>query len=260
MSLLEGLTRKKNARVTETRCDAPTLFGGTGPAPAGGEKTISVLSAVGAKPAGRSRSGTLQTRRSARRVSPVAVLLGTLLGAIVTMGVWQSRHPDTDLIAALERRLDAGVVAGTKQRASDAAHAREPDTESAAHAADAPRASGSVAPQAAVIERVALVPAAPLAEDGRAPVAASDDERDGAAQAPAPLRRAPAPRSGAPAERSVKAPPTAVTTRQATDAHDKMLDRKVQVARAKESDADARLLEALLIHLRKPEPARNGAR
>lgn len=287
MSLLDGLKRKKTKPVRDDVWDAPTLFGSLGNDSPNAEKRISVLSAAGAKPARRVKPRRT-TAQSGRMIRPGYVVL--LVGTLVFAGIWQSGIFDRPTAMTMAARFDSLLQSGlslfapsdspapTRTVRTQVSIATLPET----HDADVHDAAPSA--QAAQIERVALANTAgsralepTIPSPGSIEAALNTPGPEVAtAQSPLPVTsttpKAPAPKTGtrvppktsdtkstdsraSRASTQASAPP-----RKDSVATEKSAERKLQVARSKEPDPDAQLLEALLVHLRKTEPAKDGSR
>lgn len=285
MSLLDGLKRKKPKHIREDVWDAPTLFGGVGSTSPSAEKKISVLSAAGGKPARRAKSRRTP-EKSGRMIRPTYVVL--LVGTLVFAGIWQSGVLDRPAALTMAARFDALLQTGLSLFApsDEAASAHTVRTQlsiaTLPETGEAGGQNGEPSEQAARIERVAL------ANGGESRTL--DPPIQGAIEAalntPGPEAEAmQLPATVAPAARKAPAPATAArpasktsdtktarsrTPRAAAQGSDrsgkdslateKSVDRKLQVARSREPDPDAQLLEALLVHLRKTAPAKDGSR
>lgn len=274
MSLLDGLKRKKTKPLRADVWDAPTLFGGVDNASPNAEKKISVLSAAGGKPARRAKPRHA-AKTSGRMLRPGYVVL--LVGTLVVAGIWQSGVLDRP--AAVADKFDTLVQAGLSlfKPAGESASAHTvrtqvstvtlPVTADAAEPDEAPPA------QAAQIERVAL--AKPAESRTLEPAAPPAGAIEAALNTPGPVETAGLPTAAVPAARprsrssdtKMVSPQTprastrvADQTQKETAATEKPAERKPQVARTKEPDLDAQLLEALLVHLRKTESAQGSSR
>lgn len=287
MSLLDGLKRKKTKHVREQLLDAPTLFAGVGSDSAHAEKKISVLSAASGKPAGRTRQRRMP-KRSWRLIRPLSIAL--LIGTIALAGVWQTGLFDRESAATLATKLDALLQAGVSafspsDTSSTHAVATQPSVSAPLATTRANSPGNEYVAQPASIERVAHangtdahisdqpVPAVgaieaalnqtdPAAEATPAAVPARPEAKKPAVSAtPVATPRASTARANAPASQQ-GSQAAGMPEQPAKDkpAPEKASERKVQVARSKEPDPDAQLMEALLLHLRKMESAKGGAR
>lgn len=295
MSLLDGLKRKKKKHIREQLLDAPTLFGGLSNDAQNAEKKISVLSAAGGKSARRGRNRRAP-ERSGSLIRPFYVVL--LIGTIALGGGWQAGVFNRDSAVTLASKFDAllqtgiAVFAPSDSASAHAAVAQSPapaspaatDTDSADTGRADREARGAPASIERVAERVALangaasrVPGEPVPAAGsiEAALSRTDPVVEVAPPAAAPRReakkapvstpplatsRSHASGASAPAARGASAaagtPPQAA---KAKPAPEQTAERKVQVARSKEPDPDAQLMEALLLHLKKMETAKGGA-
>lgn len=287
MSLLDGLKRKKTKHIREELLDAPTLFGGVGNDSPNAEKKISVLSAAGGKPARRARQRRAPDKPGLM-IRPVYVVL--LIGTIVLAGVWQTGVLDRNVAVTLAAKFDTLLRAGlsvfdpSAEPASAHAIRAQPSTASLPATPESGRQDQAHPGQAALIERVALVNSAESPASNQPGPATGSIEA--ALNTPAPpietaQRRAPAgpavqqaPATTHAARSTPQTPDTSAmnSTRLSPATHvsappgkdsvapEKTADRKVQMAKSKEPDADAKLVEALLVHLRKMESANGGSR
>lgn len=287
MSLLDGLKRKKTKHIREELLDAPTLFGGVGNDSPNAEKKISVLSAAGGKPARRARQRRAPDKPGLM-IRPVYVVL--LIGTIVLAGVWQTGVLDRNVAVTLAAKFDTLLRAGlsvfdpSAEPASAHAIRAQPSTASLPATPESGRQDQAHPGQAALIERVALVNSAESPASNQPGPATGSIEA--ALNTPAPpietaQRRAPAGPAVQPAPATTRAarptpqipdasamnstrssPSTHTSVQPGKDsvAPEKTADRKVQMAKSKEPDADAKLVEALLVHLRKMEAANGGSR
>lgn len=297
MSLLDGLKRKKTKHIREELWDAPTLFGGVGNDSPHAEKKISVLSAASGKPARRARPRRAPDK-AGLMIRPMYVVV--LIGTIVLAGVWQTGILDRNGVVTLAAKLDTLLRAGLSvfDSSGEPASAHAIRAQSSLASLPATPASGGqdVTPskQAALIERVALVNSAPPQVSNQPDPAPGSIEaalNTTASPIETAQRRAPAgaavqqtPATTRAARSTSKtpdmnamnstamnpavmnsarsSPATHVSTQPGKDsvAPDKTAERKVQMAKSKEPDADAKLVEALLVHLRKMESANGGSR
>ena len=269
MSLLDGLKRKKTKPVRADLMDVPTLFGGVGNASQSAEKRISVLSAAGGKPA----KPRHVAKKSGRMVRSGFVVL--LVGIVMVAGIWQFgvvEHP-----AAVVNKFDTRPQAGfnpSDESASTHAVRTQISTVTLPATAVASEPGGAPPAQAAQIEKVMLLDAAEsrALESAPPPVGAIEAALNTPAPVetaalPTPVVTAVRPSSKTPDTKTVspRTPPpsTQVPASPKKDkdvvAAKKPVKRKPQVARSKEPDPDAQLLEALLVHLRKNEAAKEGA-
>lgn len=283
MSLLDGLKRKKRKHIREQLLDAPTLFAGVGNDSSNAEKKISVLSAASGKPARRVKQGRV-SQRPVRMIRPFYVVL--LIGTIALAGVWQTGVLDRDSAVSLAAKFDTLLQAGMSalapsQPASTHAEIVQSPVSASPSSTETGRTVGEHAGQPASIERVALTngvepppPSQPVPALGA--IEAALNRTDPAVEATPPAisvspeaKRSPVPATPRAAPHGTSTPatqggsPAASTSPQpAKDklAPEKTAERKVQVARTKEQDPDAQLMEALLLHLRKMESAKGGAR
>ncbi len=276
MSFLDGMKRKKKKPVREDVWDAPTLFGGLGPDAPQAEKKISVLSAAGGKSSRRPRQPQPPARpRSGKRRYAVAALFMVLVG-VGAVGVWQSDVLDRNAAAALMSRIDAWFGSEASGDIAGAPTLRVQSAMIPAQSAEASPAGPAMPRETAVIERVALSQEASATPP--APPAAAIESALGEAVTPAARTTAGPARATAATPRTTgtaknpaanetgrSRPATSSDTgprlaREESVSLENRSDKKVQVARSKEPDPDAQLLEALLIHLRKTESAKGANR
>lgn len=271
MAWLDGMRRKKKTRVREDVWDAPTLFGGPGSHAAQTEKTISVLSAAGGKPTSPAR------RRHLARVSlgsARTVVVALSLGAIAFAGAWQSGMVDATTVATLASRIEGWRGMESSGNASNAGMVRvQSGPITAARGVATTRIDDRAKNDAALIERVVLTPAT-MGYAAPAPSAVPDSADDAALPSLAPPG---SPRQTSSAVRPARvgiavqspdhtpsnAPSAAAGSTRVREGEVKpqnRSDQRVQVARSKEPDPDTRLLEALLIHLRKTESPQGAGR
>ena len=288
MSLLNVLRRKKRKHVREEAWDAPTLFAGVSNDQLHEEKKISVLSAAGGKPAKRAKSRSRSGTSAPMIRTPYVVLF---LGAVLFAGIWQLGVLDRNVGTAVAGKLDAWWQAGlsvldqsgsstSDTSAEQQAMVSLPTSETSASTLETDPSG-----QAAQIERIELPglnktgssaqsPAEMLnaslnrdAESGSAmqsgnPAqsgnrAAHVTEKPAASlQAKAPTPRKTASDTSRTSERP-RAKSAPIESSRQIKAAEKSADRKVQIAKSKEPDADAQLLEALLVHVRKTEAAKS---
>lgn len=292
MSLLDGLKRKKTKHIREELLDAPTLFGGVGNDSPNAEKKISVLSAAGGKPARRARQRRAPVK-SGLMIRPIYVVL--LIGTIVLAGVWQTGVLDRNVAVTLAAKFDTLLRAGLSvfDPSGEPASAHAIRAQSSMASLPASRESGrqdeAHSGQAALIERVALVnsadspasnqpgpapgsieaalntPASPIETTQRpAPAGAAVQQAPATTRAARPIPKTPDTSAmNSTAMNSTRSSPATHASTQpgkASVAPEKTAERKVQMTKSKEPDADAKLVEALLVHLRKMESANGGSR
>ncbi|HEY9099249.1 MAG TPA: hypothetical protein VIN38_10295 [Thiobacillus sp.] len=279
MSLLDLIRRKKPKHIREAYVDTPTLFGGMGAEPHAEEKKISVLSAAGGKTAKRSKK-----RRSSRSQAPFirTPYLIVLVGVVSFAGAWQvglfeggqatalvsdlksawnrnvaflSQEPRTRLVqehvtpvieaASTSSEVDSFMLGATQSAESAVIERMEPPVSSGFSVSEGSSAEGI----SAALNRPASgsgpdAPAAPVPQSVK----------------PAPVR-APVVAKAKPRVSTPKAINIAGQndsgTSQKIAATEKVTSTKVQLAKSREPDADAQLMEALLVHLRKSEATRN---
>ena len=282
MSLLNVFRRKKRKPVREEILDAPTLFGDMGNNPLHEEKKISVLSAAGGKSAKRAKS----RRRTGEsvpiiRTSYIVLFLGTVLFA----GTWHSGVLDRNVDTALAGKLDAWWQAGRSvfdqsgSSPADASAEQKTMVSLPTSKYSARTLETDPSGQVAQIERIELPglnktesstqsPAERLnaslshnTESGsnaqtESPAAQATEKPAAILQAKAPTLRKAASDTSRTSERPRAKSASLESSRQG-EAAEKQSDKKVQIAKSKEPDADAQLLEALLVHVRKTEAARS---
>lgn len=279
MSLLDLIRRKKPKPIRESYVDTPTLFGGLGAVPHAEEKKISVLSAAGGKTAKRSNK-----RRSSRSAGSFnrAPLLILLVGVVFFAGAWQAGLFEgartTTLVSDLKEAWNRNVaflsqeprtrsvqehvtlvVEGvhTKSEVNPFLLEKTPSAESAV----IERVDPQVMPRFSVPEGASMQGlSAALNRPG-----SGSEPNSSAALAPQPVKaesvRAPVVVKAKPQLSTPKA--TSIARQNASDtnhkvaATEKATSSKVQLAKSREPDADAQLMEALLLHLRKTEATRN---
>ena len=281
MSLLDLIRRKKPKPIRETYLDTPTLFGGLGAVPHAEEKKISVLSAAGGKTA--KRSNKRRSSRSAGSFNRTPFLI-LLVGAVSIAGAWQAGLFEgvraTTLVSDLKSAWNRNVAFLSQEPRPRPVHVQEHVTlivEGVSPASEVhPFLLGKTpTAESAVIERVDL----PVAPEFSVPKGSSMQSVSAALNRPASGSESNV--SAAPAHQPVKAEPVQAPvvvkanprpstpkatsmagqktsdTSQTIAATEKATSTKVQLAKSREPDADAQLMEALLLHLRKPEATRN---
>lgn len=281
MSLLDLIRRKKPKPIRETYLDTPTLFGGLGAVPHAEEKKISVLSAAGGKTA--KRSNKRRSSRSAGSFNRTPFLI-LLVGAVSIAGAWQAGLFEgvraTTLVSDLKSAWNRNVAFLSQEPRPRPVHVQEHVTlivEGVSPASEVHPFLLEKTPTAesAVIERVDL----PVAPGFSVPKGSSMQSVSAALNRPASGSESNV--SAAPAHQPVKAEPvqapvvvkenprpstpkaTSMAGQKTSDtsqkiaATEKATSTKVQLAKSREPDADAQLMEALLLHLRKPEATRN---
>jgi len=277
MSLLDGLKRQKKKHIREQLLDAPTLFAGVGNDSQNTEKKISVLSAAGGKQARRARQRRAP-ERSGPMIRPFYVAL--LIGTIALAGIWQTGVLDRNVAITLAAQFDSLLRAGASalDPSDDPASARAVGAKSSMAelrpSLDTGSENGRHAERPASIERVALANSGESRASGQPipaldPIEAALNRTDPVAESVQPAapprpaaKKAPVATTSAAASKRVSSVAPSVSAQPVTDkvVPEKTSERKVQVARSKEPDADAQLMEALLLHLKKTESAKGGTR
>ena len=279
MSLLDLIRRKKPKPIRETYLDTPTLFGGLGAVPHAEEKKISVLSAAGGKTA--KRSNKRRSSRSAGSFNRTPFLI-LLVGAVSIAGAWQAGLFEgvraTTLVSDLKSAWNRNVAFLSQEPRPDSAQehvtlivegvspasevhpfllGKTPTAESAViERVDLPVAPGFSVPKGSSMQSVSAALNRPASGSESNVSAAPAHQPVKAEPVQAPVVVKANPRPSTPKATSMAGQKTSDTS-QTIAATEKATSTKVQLAKSREPDADAQLMEALLLHLRKPEATRN---
>jgi len=279
MSLLDLIRRKKPKHIREAYVDTPTLFGGMGAEPHAEEKKISVLSAAGGKTTKRSKK-----RRSSRSSAPLirTPYLILLVGVVFFAGAWQAGlfegSQATALVSDLKSAWNRNVAFLSQEpRTRLVQEYVTPVVESASASSrgDSFMLGVTQSAESAVIERMEppVTPESSVAEELsiqdisaalNRPVSGYETD---ASVTPVPQSVKPAPVRApvvAKAKPRISTPKATNMAKQSVSdtgkkitSTEKAASTKVQLAKSREPDADAQLMEALLLHLRKSEATRN---